>query len=98
MDPAAVLPARAIGLLLIAGPVVFWIGALTPPYRQWAGVPLDEYLRIVAASPRAWRFMHACFALGSIVTACGVAGLSSTLERRWSASSASTLFSLATAL
>jgi hypothetical protein len=100
MDPAAAapLPSRAIGLLLVLGPLVFWIGAVTPPYRQWMGVPLDEYLRIVAANPLAWRFMHACFAIGSVATACGLAGLAGTVAGRWSAQAASTLFAIATAL
>jgi hypothetical protein len=97
VNPAATLPPRAIGVLLIAGPIIFWVGAFTPPYRQWMGVPLDEYLGIVAANPRAWRFMHACFAIGAVVTACGIRGLAST-QPRWSASVASTLFTFATVL
>jgi hypothetical protein len=98
VTPEASLPSRAIGLLLIAGPLVFWIGAVTPPYRQWMGVPLDEYLRIVAANPRAWQVMHACFAIGSALTACGIAGLASTLDTRWAASPARTLFTMASTL
>ena len=35
---------RAVGWLLIAGAVVFWAGAVTPPYRQWMGVSVEEYL------------------------------------------------------
>jgi hypothetical protein len=84
--------------MLIAGPLVFWIGAVTPPYRQWMGVPLDEYLRIVGANPRAWRFMHGCFAVGSVVTACGLTALASTVDRRWAAVPAGTLFTIATTL
>ena len=83
------MPARAIGFLLIGGAVVFWIGALTPPYRQWMGVSLDEYLRIVAAHPRAWLSMHACFAAGSVLTCLGIVAL---------AREAGTLFTLATGL
>jgi hypothetical protein len=97
-DPVATIPSRAIGLLLIAGPVVFWIGALTPPYRQWMGVSLEEYLRIVGANPLAWRFMHVCFATGGVVTACGIAGVACTANTRWGAVSSSTLFAMATVL
>jgi hypothetical protein len=99
MDLEAPVPPRAVALLLTCGPLLFWIGAVTPPYRQWMGVPLDEYLRIVAANPRAWRFMHGCFAVGSVLTACGIGALANaSSSRSWSASAASTLFALAVAL
>ena len=33
---------RATAWLLIVGAVVFWIAAVTPPYRQWMGPPVKE--------------------------------------------------------
>jgi hypothetical protein len=90
----AVLP-RGAATLLVAGAVIFWIGAVTPPYRQWMGVGEDEYLQIVGANRTTWLFMHACFAAGAVTTAAGLGALAS---RAWQAGAASTLFTIATIL
>jgi hypothetical protein len=71
---------RVVGWLLIAGAVVFWIGALTPPYRQWMGVSLEEYLNIVGANGRNWQVMHALFGAGTLLTLIGLSGLTARLH------------------
>jgi hypothetical protein len=75
--------------MLVAGSVVFWAGAVTPPYRQWMGVPIEEYLAIVGAHTIAWRVMHGLFALGAVITLAGASGLTGALgsagERVWAA-------------
>jgi hypothetical protein len=85
---AAPIP-RVVGWLLIAGALVFWAGAVTPPYRQWMGVSIEEYLSIVGANRRNWYAMHALFGTGAVLAAAGLAGLTSALrasgDRVWSA-------------
>src|SRR5262249_35915042 len=66
---------RGWGWLLVSGAVVFWIGAVTPPYRQWMGVSVEEYLTIVGTHRANWYAMHGCFALGTVLTMLGLAGL-----------------------
>ena len=94
-------PPRIFGWLLVVGAVVFWAGAVTPPYRQWMGVPIEEYLTIVGAHRRNWYTMHALFGLGTVITVAGLAGLSAALratgDRLWS-TIAIALFSLAAVL
>jgi hypothetical protein len=92
---------RLVGWLLLIGALVFWAGAVTPPYRQWMGVSIEEYLTIVGAHHRNWYAMHALFAAGTLITVAGLAGLASTLrtagDRGWS-TIALALFSLAAVL
>jgi hypothetical protein len=92
---------RIVGWLLLLGAVVFWAGAFTPPYRQWMGVPIEEYLSIVGAHRRNWFAMHVLFGLGTVITVAGLAGLSIALrasgDRFW-ATVAIALFSLAAVL
>lgn len=92
---------RIVGWLLLLGAVVFWIGAITPPYRQWMGVPIEEYLTIVGANRRNWYAMHALFGLGTVITVAGLAGLYGALraggDRIWSTIAVG-LFSIATVL
>ena len=71
---------RSAGWLLTLGAIVFWLGAVTPPYRQWTGVPLDEYLRIVAAHRLNWYVMHGLFAAGTVITLAGLAGVHAALS------------------
>jgi hypothetical protein len=70
---------RALGWVLIAGSIVFWIGAVTPPYRQWMGVSLHEYLSIVGANGRNWQVMHGLFGVGTLLTLIGLSGLTARL-------------------
>jgi hypothetical protein len=92
---------RIVGWLLVLGAVVFWIGAITPPYRQWMGVPTDEYLSIVGANRRNWYAMHALFGLGTVITLAGLGALHGALraagDRIWSTIAVS-LFSIGVAL
>jgi hypothetical protein len=71
----------------VAGAVAFWIGAVTPPYRQWMGVPVEEYLTIVGNNLLAWRVLHAFFAIGALLTLAGFVGLTGSLwgmgDRLW---------------
>jgi hypothetical protein len=71
---------RALGWVLIAGSVIFWVGAVTPPYRQWMGVSLEEYLNIVGANGRNWQVMHGLFGAGTLLTLVGLAGLAPRLR------------------
>jgi hypothetical protein len=73
---------RSIGTILVFGAVFFWIGACTPPYRQWTGVPMDEYLRIVGEHRLGWYTIHAFFVVGTTLTLAGLACLAVTLNAR----------------
>jgi len=92
---------RVLGWLLIAGAVIFWIGAVTPPYRQWMGVSLEEYLSIVGAHGRNWQVMHGLFAAGSLLTLIGLSGFTARVNgsggSTW-ATIALTLFAVSTLL
>jgi hypothetical protein len=59
-------------ILLLAGGLAFWIGALTPPYRQWITNNLEEYLTIIYHHRYFWYFMHAFFFTGVLATALGL--------------------------
>jgi hypothetical protein len=59
---------------------VFWIGAVTPPHRQWMGVSLHEYLSIVGANGRNWQVMHGLFGAGTLLTLIGLAGLAARFQ------------------
>jgi hypothetical protein len=90
-----------LGWLLVGGAVVFWIGAVTPPYRQWMGVPVEEYLTIVENHRPNWYAIHGLFAVGTVLTMLGLAGLGGVLRSAgaplwWSM--AGTLFSIAATL
>jgi RNA polymerase sigma-70 factor (ECF subfamily) len=50
---------RAVAWVLIIGAVVFWIGAGTPPYKQWMGPPIEEYLTIIGTHRQSWTFINA---------------------------------------
>jgi hypothetical protein len=92
---------RIVGWLLVLGAILFWAGAVTPPYRQWMGVSTEEYLTIVGAHRRNWYVMHALFGAGAAVTVAALAGLAGVLrasgDRIWSGIGL-TLFSVATVL
>ena len=76
------------GWLLITGALLFWAGAVTPPYRQWMGVPINEYLNIIGGSPSNWQAIHILFALGSVITVAALGTLTGQLvsgpARTWS--------------
>jgi hypothetical protein len=56
---------RGIIMLLLSG-LVFWIGAFTPPYKQWMTSSTTEYLTIISNNTANWYAMHAAFAIGVI--------------------------------
>jgi hypothetical protein len=92
---------RTTAWLLIAGAICFWVGAGTPPYRQWMGPPVKEYLSIIGAHRPNWYFIHGAFLLGCALTVAGLGGLTALLraagDRGWSIV-ALALFVLGTAL
>jgi hypothetical protein len=51
--------------LLVSG-LIFWIGAFTPPYKQWMTSSTAEYLVIVHNNTTNWYFMHTFFTLGVV--------------------------------
>jgi hypothetical protein len=59
---------RATAWLFVAGWAIFWVGAFTPPWRQWVS-PLHEALEIIAVHRLAWHFIHTCFVVGTLLTA-----------------------------
>jgi hypothetical protein len=71
------------GGLLVAGWLIFWIGAFSPPYRQW-NAPLKEYLQIIASHRKAWLWINICFVVGVGATIAGLVLLTVLLERRGS--------------
>jgi hypothetical protein len=88
MDPLTSTHLRAAGILLVAGWVLFWAGACTPPYRWWMPIPVREYLELVAKNRGVWLWIAASFALGVLLTLTGIVVLGSALrasgDRLWS--------------
>ena len=88
MDPLTSSHLRAAALLLVGGWVVFWAGAFTPPWRWWYGIPVREYLEMVAAHRIVWLWIAASFTLGVLLTLAGLVVLGAVLrtagDRVWS--------------
>jgi hypothetical protein len=57
---------------LVVGGGLAIFGGVLPPYRQWFA-PLEEGLRVIATHRLGWWSIHACFLLGTIVAAAGLA-------------------------
>jgi hypothetical protein len=80
---------RIAAILLIAGWVMFWAGAFTPPYRWWMGIPVKEYLELIAAHKWTWIWIAGSFAVGVLLTLAGLIVLGTVLqaggERFWTA-------------
>jgi hypothetical protein len=72
MAPENIYLLRWSGILLLAGGILFWIGAFWPPYKQWMTSDTREYLSIIHANRMAWYIIHICFALGVIVSLFGM--------------------------
>jgi hypothetical protein len=68
--------------------VIFWIGAGTPPYKQWMGPPVKEYLGIIGGHRPNWLFINGSFAVACVLTVPALAALTSLLrgagDRGWS--------------
>jgi hypothetical protein len=78
---AADAPAlKASAVLLVGGWLTFWAGAFTPPYRWWFGIPVREFLEMVAANTAAWLFIAAAFAVGVLLTLAGLVLLGGVLR------------------
>lgn len=72
---------RWTGFLLLAGGIIFWVGAFTPPYRWWMTRDIKEYLTLIHDHKRTWYFISAVFAVGIILTLFGMQLFSLSLQR-----------------
>jgi len=72
---------RWSGILLAAGGIIFWIGALTPPYKWWMTKDVKEYLTLIHDHRIAWYFIAATFVVGVILSVFGMQLFSLTLQR-----------------
>ena len=68
------------GILILAGGIIFWIGACYPPYKQWMTSDIKEYLTIINDNHTGWYIIHACFVLGVIATILGLHFFSESLK------------------
>jgi hypothetical protein len=60
-----------VGLSLLAGSVLFGVGAANPYLARAWTAPQAEFLRIVAARPGAWRMTMLAFIAGTVLVAAG---------------------------
>lgn len=67
-------------ILLLAGGIIFWIGAFTPPYKQWTTSDVKEYLSVIGTHKIGWYIIHGCFAIAMILTLVGMNLLSRAIE------------------
>jgi hypothetical protein len=80
---------RAAAILLVAGWVTFWAGAVNPAaWRFFRSTSLPEFLGVVATHQVAWLWIAGSFALGVLLTLAGFVVLGATLraagDRVWS--------------
>lgn len=74
MDPASIPALRNAAWFLLVGAALGFVGACTPPYRQWSA-PLEEGLRVIATHPIGWRLIHLGFITGIWLIVVGLATL-----------------------
>ncbi len=55
-------------ILLLAGGILFWIGAFIPPWKQWMTSDLKEYLTIINKNRINWYFIHVPMIFGVLLT------------------------------
>jgi hypothetical protein len=68
-------PAAIAGILLVAGAVLFLIGAGNPHlYRAWTG-PRPVYLQVIREHPIAWWFTNVLFIAGTVLIVAGAGTL-----------------------
>lgn len=72
---------RWAGILLLAGGLIFWIGAFSPPYKQWMTKDVREYLSIIHGHKPNWYFIHGAFTVGVLLTLFGVQLLTHAMTR-----------------
>ena len=70
-----------IGWLLMVGAVIFWIGAVSPPYKQWTS-PLKEYLEIVGSNRWGWYWIHVCFMIATILSIVAMRALGAAVQQQ----------------
>jgi hypothetical protein len=80
MDGSQLYSWKYTGLLMLAGGIVFWAGAFTPPYKQWMTSDLKEYLSIINTNHTGWYIIHGCFTLGVIISILGLYLFSESLK------------------
>lgn len=73
---------RWAGILILAGGISFWIGAFTPPYKQWMTKDVKEYLTIIGTHKINWYIIHAFFLVGVIVNFFGITLLTDGLKNQ----------------
>jgi hypothetical protein len=76
MDPHL----RTAAVLLIGGWVIFWAGAMTPPWDWWYPIPAAEYLQLIEAHRWIWLWIAASFAVGVLLTLAGLVVLGTVLR------------------
>lgn len=59
---------RWSAILMLAGGIVFWIGAFIPPYRQWMTTDTREYLTIIHYHKINWYLIATCMIMGVMLT------------------------------
>jgi hypothetical protein len=81
MEQADIQLWRYAGILLLAGGIIFWIGACTPPYKWWMTSDIKEYLSLIHDNKRTWYFIIATFAVGMILSVFGMQLFSLALQK-----------------
>ena len=71
------------GWMLVAGAILFGIGAGNPSLARAWTAPQAEFLAVVARHPGAWRFTGIFMIAGTVVTAAGIAALPALLPAGW---------------
>jgi hypothetical protein len=70
----------AAGALLVAGPVLFTVGAGNPALLRYWTAPRETGLEIVRAHPLAWRLANGGFIVATVLTAAGLVLLALALD------------------
>ena len=70
---------KLIGILLLSGGIIFWIGAFWPPSKQWLTNDTREYLLIINSFRTNWYIIHGLFLAGIVASLFGVQLFSSLL-------------------
>lgn len=71
---------RWSAIFLLAGGILFWIGAFWPPYKQWMTAHTKVYLAIIQDHRIGWYIIHIFFTLGIIVSLFGMQSLTGSLS------------------
>jgi hypothetical protein len=73
---------KASSILLIGGWIIFWAGAMTPPWDWWYPTTSAEYLMLIDAHRWIWLWIAASFGIGVLLTLAGLIVLGSILRDR----------------